>query len=275
MRILKELFDFYLQSSMHVAFAVMALLKMTQHMFDIQTDSYSAYFAFFGTIVGYNFVKYDALTRNQKLKFSSKIKLIVSVSVISSVAAIFFFLKLALQTQLISFLVLVLIMLYTLPFFPNRRNARNWAGVKIYIVALCWVGVTLLLPLLNAGIDFGLDVLWKSIQRFILVFILILVFEIIDLANDDPHLQTVPQQIGIQNTKILGMLLLVPFFFLEFLKSVVNYEQIIINLILIFILGFFLVNASQRKSRYYTSFWVESVPILWWMMVLAAQFFVA
>jgi hypothetical protein len=31
------------------------------------------------------------------------------------------------------------------------KNARNWAGVKIYIVALCWVGVTLVLPIINAS----------------------------------------------------------------------------------------------------------------------------
>ncbi len=274
MKILHSVFNFYLQSSLHVALAVYALLQMTQHMFDIQNDSISGYFAFFGTVVGYNFVKYDALTRKKGLKFSRKIKAIVILSILSFAAAIYFFFKLRIQTQIISFIVLVLILLYTLPFFPNRRNARNWAGVKIYIVALCWVGVTLLLPLLNAEVDFGIDVLWKSLQRFILVFVLILVFEIIDLALDDPHLQTVPQQIGVRNTKLLGTFLLIPFYFLEFLKTVVNYEQLVINLVLVTILGLFLMNASQTKTRYYTSFWVESVPILWWAMVLLAHYFV-
>ena len=274
MRILQSLFNFYLQSSLHVAFAVYALLQMTQHMFDIQNDSASGYFAFFGTIVGYNFVKYDALARKKGLKFTFKIKGIIALSIISFAAAIFFFFKLQLKTQLISFLILLLTMLYTLPFFPNRRNARNWAGVKIYIVALCWVGVTLLLPLLNAEVHFGMDVLWKSIQRFILVFVLILVFEIIDLANDDPHLQTVPQQIGVKHTKLLGTVLLIPFYFLEFLKTNVDFEQPIINMVLVVILWLLLLNSSEKKSRYYTSFWVESVPILWWIMVLGAHYFV-
>ena len=274
MRILQSLFNFYLQSSLHVAFAVYALLQMTQHMFDIQNDSASGYFAFFGTIVGYNFVKYDALARKKGLKFTFKIKAIIALSITSFAAAIFFFFKLQLKTQLISFLILLLTMLYTLPFFPNRRNARNWAGVKIYIVALCWVGVTLLLPLLNAEVHFGMDVLWKSIQRFILVFVLILVFEIIDLANDDPHLQTVPQQIGVKHTKLLGTVLLIPFYFLEFLKTNVDFEQLIINMVLVVILWLLLLNASEKKSRYYTSFWVESVPILWWIMVLGAHYFV-
>lgn len=272
MRTLQSIFNFYLNSSIHVALAVYSLLRMSQHMFDIQSDSASGYFAFFGTVVGYNFVKYDTLARNKGQNFGSKMKAIMVLSIVCFAAAIYFFFQLRLQTQIISFVILLLTMLYTLPFFPNRKNARNWAGVKIYIVALCWVGVTLLLPLLNFEVAWGTDMLWKALQRFILVFILILVFEIIDLENDDPHLQTVPQQIGVRNTKLLGLFLLIPFYFLEFVKTIVQYEQLLINLVLIVILAFFMLNASQKKSRYYTSFWVESVPILWWFMVLGAHY---
>jgi hypothetical protein len=54
-------------------------------------------------------------------------------------------------------------------------------------------------------------------QRFILVFVLILVFEILDLTTDDPHLQTVTTAIGVKKTKIVGLSLLLPFLFLGFL----------------------------------------------------------
>ena len=268
----QKVFNFYLHSSVHVALAVFALVKMTQHLFDIQNDSVSANFAFFGTVVGYNFVKYDALTRNKGRKFSQGIKGIIVVSLLSFAAAIYYFFQLKLQTQLVSIGVLILTMLYTLPFFPNRKNARNWAGIKIYIVALCWVGVTLYLPLLNAEVEFGMDIFWKSLQRFTLIFVLILVFEIIDLTNDDPHLQTVPQIIGVRKTKILGLFLLIPFYFLEFLKTQFDPRQLFINIVLVLLLVLFILNASQKKSRYYTTFWVESVPILWWIMVLISDY---
>lgn len=153
--------------------------------------------------------------------------------------------------------------------FPNRRNARNWAGVKIYIVALCWVGATLVLPLINAEIPFTTDFFIKCIQRFVLVFVLILVFEIIDLANDDPHLQTVPQTIGVKRTKILGLSLLVPFWFLEILVSTFNYHDAFINLIMVVMLMLFIIFANPNRSKYYTSFWVEAVPIFggwWWFL---------
>ena len=188
-------------------------------MFAIPYDQPMALFAFFGTIVGYNFVKYDALARSQKRLMRKELKLIAVFSFFSFLAVSYYFFKLQFVTQLVSVFFLMLTLLYTLPFFPNKKNARNWAGVKIYIVSFCWVGVTLFLPLLNAHLDLNFDFLIKCIQRFILVFDLILVFEIIDLANDDPHLKTVPQQIGVRQTKILGLMLLLPFYFLELLKN--------------------------------------------------------
>ena len=265
---IQALFDFYLKSSIHVAFSVYALVRMTQFMFEIPYDEPIAFFAFFGTIVGYNFVKYDALARTQKRMMRNELKIIAVLSFFSFLAVGFFFFKLQLVTQTVAVGVLILTLLYTLPFFPNRKNARNWAGVKIYIVSLCWVGVTLMLPLVDAHQDLGWDFFIKCIQRFILVFDLILVFEIIDLANDDPHLKTVPQQIGVKRTKLLGLGLLLPFYFLEFFKNNFIEKQLVVNLILVIVLSLFLVFSNEKRSKYYTSFWVESIPILWWLMVV-------
>ncbi|MGA9637216.1 hypothetical protein [Flavobacterium sp.] len=264
----QSLFDFYIKSSIHVAFSVYALVRMTHFMFGLPYDEPMALFAFFGTIVGYNFVKYDALARAKKRMMRKELKLIALISFFSFLGVGFYFFKLQLVTQLMGVGVLILTMLYTLPFFPNRKNARNWAGVKIYIVALCWVGVTLLLPVVNAHLSLGTDFFIKCIQRFILIFNLILVFEIIDLANDDPHLKTVPQQIGVKQTKILGLLLLLPFYFLEFLKNNFVEKQLVVNLIMVVMLSLFIGFANQRRSKYYTSFWVESVPIIWWLLVV-------
>ena len=263
----QRLLDFYIKSSIHVALSVYALVRMTHFMFTIPYDQPMALFAFFGTIVGYNFVKYDALARSQKRLMRKELKLIAVFSFFSFLAVSYYFFKLQFVTQLVSVFFLMLTLLYTLPFFPNKKNARNWAGVKIYIVSFCWVGVTLFLPLLNAHLDLNFDFLIKCIQRFILVFDLILVFEIIDLTNDDPHLKTVPQQIGVRQTKILGLMLLLPFYFLELLKNNFIQKQLLVNLILVVILSAFILFSNKNRSKYYTSFWVESVPIVWWSLL--------
>jgi hypothetical protein len=102
----------------------------------------------------------------------------------------------------------------------------------------------------------------------LLIFSLILIFEIKDLKNDDPHLKTVPQQIGVKNTKTLGFVLLVIFFGLGFLNSNFEFLDLLMNLLIAIIIGFFLFFCNEYRSKYYTDFWVESIPIVWWLMFL-------
>lgn len=268
MQLLKRLFDFYLHGSIHVAVAVYALVRMTFHFFHVAYDAPMALFAFFGTIVGYNFVKYDELVRAKKLKMTTERKAIVGLSILSFFGTAYCFFQLERQTQLVAVIFLGLTMLYTLPVFPKLGNARNWAGVKIYIVAFCWAGITLFLPILNAHLSLSHDVWLKFCQRFLLVIILILIFEIVDLKEDDLSLQTVPQKLGEKKTKVLNLLLLIPFFCLEFFKSDFQIVQLWINLALIVVIALFTIFASPKRSEYYTYFWVESIPVFWWILVL-------
>ena len=269
MKVFKQIFDFYINSSIHVGLSCYALARMTQHMFHISYDEGVANFALFGTIIGYNFVKYDALVRVQKIQMRNELKAIALFSFFIFVLAGYYFFMLEQRTQISAIALLSITLLYTLPFFSNKRNARNWAGMKIYIVALCWVGVTVLSPIFNAGIMITSDVYLKCVQRFVLVFVLILIFEIIDLLKDDAHLKTVPQQIGVKQAKYLGYILLVIFCGLEFFKTdfiLFGLETLLIFSISIAI-TFFLFFANERRSKYYTSFWVESLPIFWWLFL--------
>lgn len=266
---LKKIFDFYIKSSLHVALSAYALVSMTMYFFAISGNFEVRAFAFFGTIVGYNFVKYDALARLHKTPIRKELRLIIALSLFSALASFYYFLNLQLITQTFGILVFILLLLYTLPFFPNKQNARNWKGIKIYIVSLCWVGVTVLLPLINAKVGFTLDVLLLSIQRFILIFVLVLIFEIVDVNTDDPHLQTVPQQIGVEKTKLLGYALLTVLLLLEFLyETNQHYIPLAFKFIVSGSIVMFLYFANENRSRYYASFWVEAIPVFWWLLLL-------
>ena len=275
MKTLKKIVDFYLDASIHVAFSCFSLVQITFLSFHISENKAISFFALFGTIVGYNFVKYDALARANKAQMRKELKAIFILSVASFIAVGFCFFQLKRMTQIVSIFVLILTLLYTLPFFPNKKNARNWAGVKIYIVALCWVGVTVVLPILDSNIPFYIHFYCIAIQRFILVFVLVLIFEIIDLSNDDPHLKTVPQQIGVKRTKNLGYILLTIFCGLAFLNSNFNDNfqllPLIFEIVIAIVIVLFLAFANEKQSKYYTSFWVESVPILWWLITIYFQ----
>ena len=263
----RKLFDFYINSSIHVALSVYALVQLTQILFSIPNDFTTSYFAFFGTIVGYNFVKYDALVRTQKLETTLQLKVIAFLSFLSLIATGYYFFQLEKSTQIISLVFLAVTLLYTLPFFPNKKNARNWAGFKIYIVAICWVGVTLFLPIINTHLPCTNYIFLVAIQRFILIFVLILIFEIIDLRLDDPHLKTVPQQIGVAKTKRVGVAMMLLFLLLEFLSSDFRLDFFALKAALAFTTLLFLLFSNENRSRYYASFWVESIPIFWWVLL--------
>lgn len=268
MQFFRKLFGFYINSSIHVALSVYALVQLTQILFNISNDFAASYFAFFGTIVGYNFVKYDALARTKKVQMSLQLKGIAFLSFLSLIATGYYFLQLEKTTQFTGFVFFAITLLYTLPFFPNKKNARNWAGFKIYIVALCWVGVTLFLSIINNNLPFTNYVLLVAVQRFILIFVLILIFEIIDLRLDDPHLKTVPQQIGVAKTKRVGVTLMVLFVLLEFLSSDFRIEFFALKSALAITTILFLLFSNENRSRYYASFWVESIPVFWWLFLM-------
>lgn len=268
MRIFKNILDFYIESSLHVAFAVYALIRVTFFKLNIPYDEPVVFFGFFGTIVGYNFIKYDELARVKKIVLTPLFKIIIGVSAVSFIAACYFFFQLQLITKVTGVFVLLITILYTLPLFPKKDNMRNWSGVKIYLVAIAWVGVTIVLPVINADLDFSIVIILKCIQRFILVFVLMLVFEIIDLQFDEKSLDTIPQKIGTKNAKWLNYLLIFLFLFLEYLKPNVTISQFAITFLVATILGIFTFYAKSNRNKYYTSFWVESVPVFWLILLL-------
>ncbi|MGL5112546.1 MAG: hypothetical protein ACRC6O_07910 [Flavobacterium sp.] len=267
MRFFQQLFRFYINSSIHVGFSCLALFLVTQQQLFFTTSFSLIFFVFFGTSFAYNFVKYEAVVRIKKSSIRKKLKGIIIFTGLIFVALVWFFVRLKWQTQVGAFVILVLTLLYALPFFPNRSNARNWKGIKIYIVALCWTLVTVLLPILEGGGSLDVFVLLYGLQRFLLVFILILIFEIVDLKNDDPLLQTVPQQIGVKHTKKVGYGLLIVFFVLGVLSANFSF----ISLLLALTTAVFLAFANEKCSPYYTSFWVEAIPIFWWISLLLFQ----
>ena len=272
MVVLKKILDFYINSSLHVALSAFSLVLMTQYFFDVYGDYIVAFFAFFGTVVGYNFVKYDAITRLNRTEIKKELKGIVFLSFISLLACFYFFTQLSWMSKISAFAFFGLTLLYTLPFFPNKQNARNWKGVKIYIVGITWVGVTVILPLVEAKIPFSTDVLLMAIQRFLLIFSMVLVFDIVDVKQDDIHLQTVPQKIGVEPTKKLGYVLLLLLLISEFFyTNNHHFLPFFFKLLVCGTIAVFLFFANENRSRYYASFWLESVPILWWLVLVVLE----
>lgn len=274
MRLLKSLFDFYIYSSIHVALAVVSLTWITHLEFEIALDNTLLCFIFFASITGYNFVKYFGIAKFHHRRLAPWLKVIQVFSFFCFLLMCFFAFKLPFKTLTYIVAFGVVTFLYAIPFFPKRffmdqqKNLRSIGGLKVYVIALVWAGVTVLLPLINYDYQFDGDVWLTASQRFVIVVLLILPFEIRDLKYDSLKLSTIPQKIGVGNTKLIGFALGIVFFFLDFFKSDLNQKGIIINLMIAILSILLLTFSRKNQNEYYSSFYVEGLPILWLVLYL-------
>ena len=104
-------------------------------------------------------------------------------------------------------------------------------------------------------------------QRFLIVVVLILPFDIRDAQYDAISLQTIPKKIGIEKTKRVGLGFMI---FALLIEYGINANNIFKNafMIFFFVVLVFLMRSKMNQSKYYSSFWVESLPIIWWLILL-------
>lgn len=263
-----KIVDFYLNGSFHVALSALAMTQMTYYLCHIPFDYYVSTMIFTGTLASYNFIKFGGLWYRKKNELSVKFKAILITTIIAFIIAFVTFLSLNLKAQLTAVSLGFISILYAVPLGNNLPNLRNAAGIKVYVVCFSWAGVSLLIPAFNAGLEFSLDIFIKFVQRFLLCFIIMGVFEIVDLQFDSSKLRTLPQVWGERKTKIIVSLLLIPFYAIEFFKVGFQPIQAWNNLLIVLLTLGFIYYASPKRTKFFTLFWVESVPIVWWLIVV-------
>jgi len=271
---LKNLFNFYLNASIHVALGVYSFVRITELYFKLPYNEALDYFIFYGTITGYNFVKYFGVAKFHHRSLTTKLKTIQIFSLICFLMLCYYGVQLPLKTLLLYGPFGLLTILYAVPFLSGfQKNLRNISYMKIVVVALVWAGVTVVIPVVDAEQAVENPIVWYLfLQRFLLVCVLILPFDIRDLQFDAISLQTIPQQIGVEKTKKLGYVLLMISGLLEFVISPeTNFKNVFI--VFFFVILFFVMRAKISQAKYYSSFWVELIPFLWWISLLLIDLF--
>lgn len=272
MKVLQRIFNFYLNSSIHVALAVVCLTWLTCLEFEIKAKKEVLLFTFFAAVTGYNFVKYYGIAKFYHRSLSGWLKYIQIFSLFSFVAMLFYAIELQWQALLLICVLGMLTFLYAIPFFPKRfitKNAhslRAISGLKIYIIALVWSVTVVLFPILNNEFLVTNDLLISLLQRFLFVLVLMLPFEIRDMKNDHLMLLTIPQQIGIKRSKLFGVLLLLFVLGLELFKDITSQNRLLVLALICLITMLFLLGSTMQQKKYYAAFWVEAIPMLWLLL---------
>ncbi len=261
MKILKKIFRFYIQASVHVALAVTSLVWITAKELHLNNNPNLLAFIFFASVSGYNFIKYSAISGLNHFRLSKSLRLIQVFSAVCGLATIYFALFLSKNTYLLLGVLIALTFFYAFPLY-KQKNLRGITGLKLFFVALVWAGVTVLLPSISENRVLDQTIWLLFLRRFLFVIALTLPFEIRDLTNDDLALGTLPQRMGILTTKFIGVLLLVLVLWITKMISADKCFDFGISITTILLSGF-IIFSKKNQTQYYASFWVEAVPIIW------------
>lgn len=266
-----------MSSNIHVGIAVSCLVLISAFEQEERSITYSPHVVFFSTILGYHFIRvFENCECNLKeaLNYLTKEPLsVLIVGILAFSGTCFFGFMIGIKSLLILIPATFITFWYAIPLFKykgERVSLRNYPTVKIFSIAFVWAIVSVLFPLQNYLLETEVWIVF--IQRFLLIMSLVIPFDIRDIRIDAPNLKTLPQQIGIVNAKRMGFLFLILFMGLSFLRYNFEIKHILSDLF-VFVLSLgFLYKTKNEQSTYYASFWVESVPIIWFGFLWAYQF---
>lgn len=276
MQFLKKIANFYIFSNIHVSLAGFCLTKITLHKFGI-VHSLIPIFVALSTLISYNFIRFFEIKNSRLIWFKNwffKHKyylLLVSVLALLLLVYIMFFCDFNLNSVTILFPFAFMTFFYVVPLFKIGKiefSFRNFPSIKIISIAFAWTGITVLFPLYEANYEFALNIYIELIQRFLFLIVITLPFDIRDVNIDPKSLKTLPQVFGVINSKKIGFVLLLLVVFLEFLKENYTIFEVYILTIITIVSALFLGFSSPKRTRYYTSFWVEAIPILWFALIV-------
>ena len=263
-----RLFRFYIDASIHVALAVFSLIKLTYIKYTIFNEWIYSGLIFSLTIVAYNYAKYFHLIISGRFRHHAYLRYIIYFTMVCFIVALFLFFIYGLAYFVLLLPVMIATIFYVTPLQLFHKNLRSFAGLKIFIVAVIWSYVSVYIPLFHFSGTLNKVFLIEAIQRFLIVLVLILPFEIRDLRNDDRMLQTIPQQVGVFYTKILGSFLGMGFLILEIFKSDFTSIEWSTTLVVGALAMGFLWKSRVDQSKFYASFWVESIPVIWFVIYI-------
>lgn len=263
-----KIVDFYIFSNVHVALATFCLSEITLLVYGKSFNTFS-FFVFFATLLSYNFIRFYRKTEIKSWLYDWMALHKISLYILSGISfLIIAWLGWRLRPDTIVALIPVafLTLFYVVP-FRGKLSLRTLAGLKLLLIAFCWAYVTVLLPVIDVETLWSNDILITFFQRFFFVAAITLPFDIRDLNFDNKSLKTIPQVFGIAKTKRIGLLFLMLFVGLNFFKE--NPSQFLrIEFIVMLAALFLLVRATPNQSKYYSAFFVEAIPIVWYLLLL-------
>lgn len=262
MKALKLLFRFYINSSIHVAFAVVSLTVLTYTQSKLPMSYGLLIFVFLSTITGYNFVKYAPVAKLHHRSLTPQLKQIQIFSFIMLLGLIICMFFVNFKIVLICLFLGILTLLYAVPI--GKKNLREIYLLKVFIIAFIWAVTTYLLPFINNSFDWEgwvKNINFQFYERIIWVIMLMIPFEIRDLKFDRKRLKTLISIFGVRTVKFCSIIIMFLLLIHEIYFQAHYLPWLYIVIYFSLILAILMANTNQKA--FYSSFYVESLPVLW------------
>ncbi len=290
----KKFVDLILYSNLWIALCAAAMALQTQYIW-FKTIKLSPFIAlvFFSTlflyaihrIVGLSKVK-DFLAMERYAVISTFKSHIIFYAVIAGMGALYFFWKIPLLLKVLLFVPTLISLGYVLPIFGQQRRLRDFNQIKIYLIALVWAWVTVILVVqelifpiffwhISSSVALALFLLF--IERTCFIFAITLPFDIRDLKVDAKNeVSTIPAKIGANQSKYLAYtLILVASLSACFLWYMELYTLgVLAGILLSYVLTSFLISYTDTVAHdYFFTGLMDGTMLLQFGLVYLFQIF--
>ena len=280
-----RILDFYLFSNLHIALCSVALVGVTQQLFDFHLRAELYIFVFCGTFFLYNLQRLPAAFQNVEIERKFKRhrwntqhrKLLLGISIVAMVLAAWAFFNLYRRTQLIALVPAVLSVAYAFPSVYWRKSwikLREIPFVKIFIVGIVWGMSCVWVP---AAADNSFPqwtspevTLWM-LACSIMIFSITIPFDVRDLHYDGDRLRTLPAVFGVKKSIAIGIAGMIVSFVCVYLadamSAILNPHQVLIYGVWTILTCVVIAYSKPERHEYYYSFLIDGLMIVLWLML--------
>ena len=212
---LKKIINLVLYGNFWIALCAVSMVWQSRLLLGghaIAIDYFSC-FVFFSTLFLYAIHRIVGITRLKDFfeveryhVISSFRHHIIIYAMIAAVACLycFFFLDRRLQMALV--LPGILSLAYVIPFWGNRKRLRDVNFVKIFVIALVWAYITVILPALEMSKAMEPMLALMYLERTVFIFAITVPFDIRDMKVDTFNkVQTLPTRLGLNKSIHLAL----------------------------------------------------------------------
>jgi len=282
-----RILEFLIQSNIYISLAAVLLALSTRIQLGLspQWQPY-LFILFFATLLEYNLHRLVSILSNRECLNSEKHRwvkdhLMLFYGIVAlSFAGFIAVLYLANRAVLMILSPVALVtLLYSVPFLGLKAHLfriRQIPYLKIFLIALVWTYVTILLPAYLAGKENETaTICWMMMERFLFIFAVALPFDIRDMDTDKiSGLSTIPMLVGAHHAMVLSCLALLGSGAISMIHYYSSGYPFISVALMVSCLSTFLLLTNHRLKRwpYYYHGLLDGALLLQGILVLSFYF---